>query len=57
MAQPVTYSVDLLKIKIAELLIECNERSKREDSMAAEIQQLKVRLAATAADRDDTNED
>lgn len=45
MSEPISFSVADLQIKIAELLMECSGRAKREDVLMARIQELEQELA------------
>lgn len=49
MAEPIVYTIDDLKLRLAELFIECNARAKREDELARQIADLTARLAAKEA--------
>lgn len=50
MAEPVSYTVDDLRLKLADAFMECSARAKREDDLVALVKQLQGRNAELVAE-------
>ena len=49
MAEPVEYNTNDLKLKLAELFVECSVRANREDVLVAAIQERDGKIAQLEA--------